>query len=74
VTVADYLGAPGPARGMAYYNLGCARAQAQSPDEALGALRQAIGLNPDLVANLSRDTDLAVLRASGQLDSLAASR
>ena len=58
---------------MAYYNLGCAQAQAQRPEDALGALRQAIELNPDLVANVRRDSDFAVVRDSGHLDALLAS-
>ena len=101
VAVAEYLKAPDPARGMAYYNLACARAQAEVAGtqavvagtqaeaagtqavvagkqavvacDALGPLRRAIELNPDLAANAGRDADLAVLRDSGQLDTLLAS-
>jgi len=93
---------------MAYYNLACARAQAEVAGtqaevagtqaevagtqaevagtqaevagtqavvacDALGPLRRAIELNPDLAANAGRDADLAVLRDSGQLDTLLAS-
>jgi hypothetical protein len=70
---AEYLNAPAAARGMAYYNLACARAQTADPGAAIGPLRQAMELNADLVANVRRDADLAVLRDSGQLDQLLAS-
>jgi hypothetical protein len=73
VAVAEYLNAPAAARGMAYYNLACARAHAAVPGDAISPLRQAIELNADLVANARRDADLAVLRDSGQLDMLLAS-
>jgi hypothetical protein len=70
VSVARYLRAPDAARGMAHFNLACAQAQSQLPDDAVGSLREAIELNPDLRANASRDADLAGLRASGRLDLL----
>jgi hypothetical protein len=70
VAMAGYLNAPGAARGMAYFNLACAQARAARPDDAFGSLRQAIGLNPDLRANASRDADLASLREGGRLDLL----
>lgn len=70
VAMASYLDAPGPARGMAHYNLACAQARSQLPGDAIDQLRLAVELNPDLVANISRDDDLAVLRDSGQLDAL----
>jgi hypothetical protein len=73
VATVEYLTAPAPARGMAYYNLACARAQAAIPGDAIGPLRKAVELNADLVANVRRDADLAVLRDSGQLDPLLAS-
>ncbi len=73
VVVAEYLNAPDPARGMAYYNLACAQAQAGLRSQAPGTLRQAITLNADLMANVRRDADLADLRDSGQLDALLAS-
>jgi hypothetical protein len=73
VAVAEYLKAPDPARGMAYYNLACAQAQAGLRSQAPGTLRQAITLNADLMANVRRDADLADLRDSGQLDALLAS-
>lgn len=60
---AEYLGAPGPARGMASYNLACAQAQAGLPDQAAAALVEAIALNPDLRANASSDPDVAILRS-----------
>ncbi len=67
VAAADALGAPAQARGMACYNLACAQARAGQPDEAAGALAEAIRLNPDVRANASRDPDLAILRDTGQL-------
>jgi len=39
VAAAEYLKVPAPARGMAYYNLACARARAAG-DDAIGPLRQ----------------------------------
>jgi hypothetical protein len=66
VAAAGYVGAPAPARGMASYNLACARAQAGQPGEAAAALADAIALNPDVRANALRDKDLAgVIGASG---------
>ena len=73
VAAAEYLNAPAAARGMAYYNLACARAQAAVPGDAIGPLRQAIELNADLIANVRRDADLAALRDSGHLDAMLAS-
>jgi hypothetical protein len=70
VTTARYLSAPGPARGMASYNLACAQARADRPGEAAAALHEAIALNPDVRANAARDPDLAVLREDGRLESL----
>ena len=67
VAVAGYLGAPAPARGMASYNLACARAGAGLLDEAATAVADAIALNPDVRANASRDRDLASVRDSGRL-------
>jgi hypothetical protein len=67
VGVAGYLGAPAPARGMASYNLACARARAGLLDDAATAVGEAVALNPDVRANASHDQDLAVLRDSGRL-------
>jgi len=64
VATAGYLGAPGPARGMASYNLACAQAGSKLPDQAAVTLREAIGLNPGVRPNARRDPDLAVLRES----------
>jgi hypothetical protein len=74
VTAAEYLKVPAPARGMAYYNLACARARAAASGDAIGPLRRAIELNAGLVANARRDADLAGLRDSGQLDRLLAAQ
>jgi tetratricopeptide (TPR) repeat protein len=62
LTTARYLRAPGPAAGMAGYNLACACARAGRPDEAARILAEAIEANPDLRANASRDPDLAGVR------------
>jgi hypothetical protein len=70
VAVAEYLGAPDEARGMAHYNLACAQARAELADDALRTLGEAIGLNSDVLANAIRDADLAPLRAGGRLDAL----
>ena len=73
VTVAaSYLNAPPAARGMAYYNLACAQAQASQPGGALGSLEQAIRLNPDLRANARRDADLDRLRGHTEFPALIA--
>ncbi len=64
VATAGYLGAPAPARGMASYNLACAQARANLPDQAAAALRDAIRLNPDVRANARRDADLATIIGS----------
>jgi hypothetical protein len=65
---AQYAGAPAPARGMACYNLACARAGAGQLDEAVAAIADAITLNPDVRANALRDKDLASIRS--RVDSL----
>lgn len=67
VAVAGSLGAPAAARGMASYNLACARAGAGQLDEAAAAVGEAVALNPDIRANAGRDPDLAVLRDTGRL-------
>ncbi len=70
VMTASYLGAPDPARGMAGYNLACAQARANLLGDAEATLRDAVSLNPDLIANVERDSDLAALVASGRLGDL----
>lgn len=67
VAVAEYLGAPAPACGLARYNLACARAGAGLLDEAAAAVAEAVALNPDVRANASRDRDLAEVRDTGRL-------
>lgn len=62
LTTTRYLRAPAPAAGLAGYNLACAYARAGQPDEAAPILAAAIGANPDLRANASRDPDLATVR------------
>lgn len=59
VATARYLSAPGPAVGMACYNLACAVARDGRPDESATALAEAIALNPDLAGHAARDPDLA---------------
>jgi tetratricopeptide (TPR) repeat protein len=70
--VAAYLGAPDGARGMALYNLACAQARTELPDDALKSLKEAIRLNPDVLANARHDPDLDSLRNGGQFDALIA--
>jgi tetratricopeptide (TPR) repeat protein len=73
VVTAEYVGAPAAARGMASYNLACARAQAGQLDEAAAALADAIALNPDVRANALRDQDLAAIRNTDQVAALLSS-
>jgi hypothetical protein len=70
VAVASYLQAPEQARGMASYSLACAQARAGLADAALGQLRQACRLNPELAAKAGGEPDLAELRRGGQLEAL----
>jgi hypothetical protein len=67
VATAAGLDAPDMARGMAGYNLACAQARSGQWEQAARALTEAIGLNPDIRANASRDPDLAGLRDTGRL-------
>ncbi len=62
VATATALDVPAPARGMASYNLACARAGAGLLAEAAAAVAEAIELNPDVRANAARDPDLAPVR------------
>jgi tetratricopeptide (TPR) repeat protein len=73
VVTAEYVGAPAAARGMASYNLACARAGAGQLDEAAAALADAIALNPDVRANALRDKDLASIRNADQVQALLGS-
>lgn len=70
VTMAASLAAPDPARGMASYNLACALARADRPDDAVAALSESIGRNPDVRANAAREPDFAALRDTGRLADL----
>ena len=70
VATAGYVRAPAPARGMASYNLACARARAGQLDEAAAALADAITLNPEVRANALRDNDLAGIRKAAQVAAL----
>jgi len=72
LTTARYLNVPGPALGMAAYSLACAQARADACADAIAALAEAIGLNPDLRTHAGRDPDLGTLRSSGKLDALLA--
>lgn len=67
VALTASVGAPDQARGMASYNLACARAGAGLLDEAAAAVAEAIVLNPDVQANAATDPDLAPLRDSGMI-------
>jgi hypothetical protein len=62
--------APDQARGMARYNLACARVGAGLLDQAAAAIADAIALNPDVRANAATDPDLASLRDSGRIAAL----
>jgi hypothetical protein len=70
VALTASLDAPDQARGMARYNLACARAGAGLLDEAAAAVADAIALNPDVRANAATDPDLASLRDSGRMAAL----
>jgi len=70
---AAVLGAPDPARGMASYNLACAKAGAGLLDEAAAAVAEAVALNPDVRANAARDADLAAVRERGLLTAVLGS-
>ena len=72
VSLAGYLDAPDPARGMACYNLACAHARNGRPDDALDALSEAVARNAQLRGNAARDGDLRSLRDGGRLDLLLA--
>ena len=70
VALTASVGSPDQARGMASYNLACARAGAGLLDEAATAVAEAIALNPDVRANAARDPDLGSLRDSGKMTAL----
>jgi hypothetical protein len=70
VSLAGYLDAPDPARGLACYNLACAQARNGRPDAAFDALSEAVARNPSLLCNAVRDGDLRSLRDGGRLDAL----
>ena len=70
VETAGRLGAPALARGMACYGLACAQARSGRADDAVAAIRQAVSLNPELLASARRDPDLAALREAGRLATL----
>lgn len=70
VATAAALDVPEPARGMASYNLACARAGAGLLDEAAAAVADAVALNPDVRVNAARDVDLAPVRDRGLLTAL----
>ena len=73
VSLGSFLSAPGTARAMAFYNLACAQARAESPDSAIASLGEAINLNPQLATNAARDPDFGRLRDAGRLKALLAS-
>jgi Protein of unknown function (DUF1706) len=57
----DIDGSPG-SRAVAFYNLACFYALTGEPSQAVGLLRQAFPLRPDLVEWSKHDPDLASLR------------
>jgi hypothetical protein len=63
VATARYLNAPGPAAGMAAYNLACALARGGDLAQAKATLADAVALNPELTGNAERDPDLAGVRS-----------
>jgi len=71
-------GVPDAVRGMAHYNLACVQANLNAgtatsqSDAAVASLTRAVELNPDLIANIRQDADLADLRATGRLGVLLA--
>src|SRR5260370_14174089 len=58
VAVAGYLGAPAPARGMASYNLACARAGAGLLDQAAAAVARGPPPNPRVRAHAGPHREL----------------
>ena len=70
VALTASVDAPDQARGMARYNLACARAGAGLLEDAAAAVADAIALNPDVRANAATDPDLASLRDSGRITPL----
>lgn len=52
------------------YNLACADAQLGNHDEALGHLRRAIAMRPELAALATEDSDLMLLRDDPRFDQL----
>jgi hypothetical protein len=70
VATADYVDAPGEARGMAWYSLACTCAALGATDEAVAALEHATALNHDLRARVATDSDLEALREDGRVAAL----
>jgi hypothetical protein len=62
VATANYLQAPEPARGMAYYSLGCTEARLGLVDAARESIGTAVERNSDLRAKATSDPDLISLR------------
>jgi tetratricopeptide (TPR) repeat protein len=62
VATANYLRAPDPARGMAYYSLGCTEARLGLADAARASIDIAVEHNRDLHAKAASDPDLISLR------------
>ena len=70
VSLAGYLEAPDPVRGMACCSLACAQARSGRPHDAFDALSEAVARSAHLLANAVRDADLRSLRDTGRLDAL----
>lgn len=63
VGLAEVMGVPAPAVGMARYALACACARNGEPQSALEEVARAISANPDLAQNAGRDPDLQPVRS-----------
>jgi hypothetical protein len=61
VATAEYLQAPDPSRGMAWYSLACTYATTGATDGAVAALEHAAALNHDLRERIVTEPDLEAL-------------
>jgi len=70
VATAEYLHAPDPARGMAWFSLACTYAAADTTDGAVEALEHAAALNEDLRARIATEPDLETVRQDRRVTAL----
>jgi hypothetical protein len=70
VATAEYLHAPDPSRGMAWYSLACTYAALGTTDGAIEALVQAAALNSDLRARIATEPDLETVREDRRVAAL----